>query len=1651
MTTFGTTIPPPRPLADTTDDALVPTPEKIDNAVADGRATRSPAVDELRSQPRHSISELNDLDWDQIRERMAKTTFDNRGPVTRFLDLIDLPRNTIAGLVAPGVRRRKESEGETAALGQGRVYFSDILGEMGMRPGIVRGVLGFAGDVAMDPLTYLGGAGADIRLTTKGGQIAGELGRQGARALRGGIAELKAGQELSNPLVRDLYHEHVIPTLAHDATDAAKAEALSKAGFGEMATGLKDRLKKGDIFTRTGAGGALAESAGMPSGQGYDAAKAFMARYGMGAPVDLAAGGDALSGGVRMTPKGIAIGNAQSQIAHIPFTEFGINVPAFTSNARQNLAFRVGALTKAGAIPDITTHLNIENGLNDIGKLRDEQSQWIDRYHTAATERVENPLASQINDLRAQIHRFNQALDVDPLATGVDPAGSLKRAKGIMAGVGLPEAHTVGDFDGISHLLTNDEKAAHAFDKASELNAAIGKKADEVLAIKQGANYGNMSVSDLLHLNRKWEAAKALRDQSAAELEASPLFNKMASRISSQPAFNAIRGTRDTYNRSLLSEAEAIVGRPGLRDELSAGLEQAKAMGDQSAVDWHKAMLDQHDALIAPKIAELKANNPESYAEAIAGIADHDLQAATLHADSLHSLFRAQADFADAVGGSIAQQMNSGQRAVADYAAWLFKLDRDTLGSAPFLGASRAVRNLVGNEKEGGLRLTTGQLNRTQTLGEMDAGVRSFFGNRNSVVGQLRREAANAIQNGSPYEVAAFLNHEFSPQIRAITAKYGITDPEQVDRLLSLWTARHLQKSMTDFPTRFVTNEVRDGQLIPGSPLTRKIMETAEAGWFNNTMDPGRYKGLVDDVDKLAEASVAHMEALGEDVGNKIPGYLPNRLDPLYAREAAKKDKYGFNLAHGSSSADEAVLGAEPFQKARNSLVYQWQDKDGAWHQLWEPDFAHVSTYRQNAAPGELWNEAFKTIPEDQRANVEAMAAEVDNFNEMHPGLDPNMRHLFAKFADPWLMSEEMNKRFSAVTGGSPIADKMMDDNMLRLLMARQREQYAYKAKQALSDFVLKDAMNLNERVAAASDRAGIGKEVTFQNGVRGMTLRGKNGKPTVKVGDVLYRPIDIDPAELKQPNMMSGLLDERHLAQYVPTEKAEIIERMFAAGKGDNISQIGRLADFYTSMWKSLTLSHPSWISFNLAGLAWQAMAGRIPVDSFIKHARDAFEVIKHKGNLDRLGRDVELAGQKKSLADIAIESDAGWGGGTRPEELMTQNKGTFESRYGENIIPGPDTVAGRVQQAAGNLRNTVSNWRSDYARRMDLYARQFAVDHAPTAWEKMKVGAQQFYDEGYMRRFFKPFFKLNSFMEDWFRTTAYMAMLDKGTNPEAAKRFVKDTFYDFGDFTRGEQKARRLIPFYSWMRNNGAWQLNHFLQDPKMAAMAPKFKEAVEEAIAGDQQIPEHERPQWWREQLAVQLGGDPDERTALMVGTAINPEPLYQVGGALTGMDGVMNLIRWFTAGINPAITVPQQLGAGRETFTGREIGAHEGEGDMSASEFLLGQARPIRELVPIGPRKPGLIKEFSKGPVQGTERLLFGGRAQPADEGRRVAAVQRETDEKANNLRKFITISEREGDSEASVRARVRLLSLYQDAQRRGAKVPAWARKQLATTG
>jgi hypothetical protein len=161
---------------------------------------------ERRRKPRVSIADINAGGVDAIRQaypdlKERLDTFRTQpaqepSVFEKALHLYDFPRNVVGSVIGEiaGVETENLPRG---AFGLPRVSMSDVLGKLGVKDPVVKAVLGFLGDVATDPLTYVT-AGAATGL--KAAKWIPRLGPELVSALKNVARGIKVAPEMEAAL-----------------------------------------------------------------------------------------------------------------------------------------------------------------------------------------------------------------------------------------------------------------------------------------------------------------------------------------------------------------------------------------------------------------------------------------------------------------------------------------------------------------------------------------------------------------------------------------------------------------------------------------------------------------------------------------------------------------------------------------------------------------------------------------------------------------------------------------------------------------------------------------------------------------------------------------------------------------------------------------------------------------------------------------------------------------------------------------------------------------------------------------------------------------------------------------------------------------------------------------------------------------------------------------------------------------------------------------------------------------------------------------------------------------------------------------------------------------------------------------------------------
>ncbi|NBW12816.1 MAG: hypothetical protein EBR82_32810 [Caulobacteraceae bacterium] len=561
-----TTIPLDNPLVDFSRAGFasfdVPQPVRAlatDSIIEENRKNTPQSAIDQRRQERLTVSELNEMDMDEITKRYYGAPIDTRGPVTRFLDMIDLPRNVLFNLAAGDTARRKAAQGDTAALGLARVNTSDVLESLGVRPGLATGILGFIGDVALDPLTYVGPAGWGAKLASTSGRTA-SLTRAGSKAVLKTIDEVEAGARISDDLARNYLEKagYTAERMAA-ATDkkALAAEVSDVLGKGKQTrfNQLVSFLGEDKEFDAIEGVRTLADditdyippNADELTKARITASKDFYKAYGRPFSPGLRVVKDPNSAiGFSFTtskssPKG-------SGIFHIPGTAYEISVPAFTPGAIQqvNIASLVENAAASGEFfntPEMKAVYDmadaIENGWNEYRTGVSEQPATVENIMAAAGSPTGiGPPIPQI----------------DALSSLRDTIGNnLKVMQDAIKGI---EANPNASYADLLHARDLYKKS---YAEALSINDDLAKVRGELEEAKGYAsrinkNVNSQTIEDMLNMRVEARTENQVRKERRAQLAAriEELKQKQVEEVSEESRYNPATPIDETHPMSAI-------------------------------------------------------------------------------------------------------------------------------------------------------------------------------------------------------------------------------------------------------------------------------------------------------------------------------------------------------------------------------------------------------------------------------------------------------------------------------------------------------------------------------------------------------------------------------------------------------------------------------------------------------------------------------------------------------------------------------------------------------------------------------------------------------------------------------------------------------------------------------------------------------------------------------------------------------------------------------------------------------------------------------------------------------------------------------------------------------------------------------------------
>ena len=161
--------------------------------------------------------------------------------------------------------------------------------------------------------------------------------------------------------------------------------------------------------------------------------------------------------------------------------------------------------------------------------------------------------------------------------------------------------------------------------------------------------------------------------------------------------------------------------------------------------------------------------------------------------------------------------------------------------------------------------------------------------------------------------------------------------------------------------------------------------------------------------------------------------------------------------------------------------------------------------------------------------------------------------------------------------------------------------------------------------------------------------------------------------------------------------------------------------------------------------------------------------------------------------------------------------------------------------------------------------------------------------------------------------RFSLYKWARDKGMSAEEAASKVKETQFDYSELTPFEQKAKKLLPFYTWSRKNIPFQIQKFMEDPRKFEYANKTRLNAQTAAG----LNEQNVPDYMKEQFSL---------------------PVYGAGGKgkmlglnlpISDLTKISNPLKLLADAITPLIKTPIELAANYNLFKGKPIEKFAGQ--------------------------------------------------------------------------------------------------------------------------
>lgn len=225
---------------------------------------------------------------------------------------------------------------------------------------------------------------------------------------------------------------------------------------------------------------------------------------------------------------------------------------------------------------------------------------------------------------------------------------------------------------------------------------------------------------------------------------------------------------------------------------------------------------------------------------------------------------------------------------------------------------------------------------------------------------------------------------------------------------------------------------------------------------------------------------------------------------------------------------------------------------------------------------------------------------------------------------------------------------------------------------------------------------------------------------------------------------------------------------------------------------------------------------------------------------------------------------------------------------------------------------------------------------------------------------------FTLAEDLDDWNRYATYLWAMDKYKDPVKAFNTVNETLFDYTHLTPFEKDVmKRVIPFYTFMKNNIVFQLNNVGKNPQQYAKLLRSYKYFSEDIADikPEDMPEYMSGNMW---LPIPTGVDSSDKETLTFLKLNLPASDF--------FEFIENPLSKGVQSLTFPVKMAWEFGTNRDVFSGAPITEFAGQKDaMAAGEGVLSGIRTESGDFSLT-RDPAIIKLTNELGLRNPRKLL-----------------------------------------------------------------------------